>query len=158
MRLGAISEQDFRDGSYGCRPGRSPQAALHEFRERCMHEGRGGLVAAEVRGACESIDRTCRREVLRTRVNEGSIRRRMGKWRRAGVRDHGALTPPETGVVQGGGISPVLAHIFLHHVRAEGCEREVQPRLKGRSFLTRLAEAFVIGGEREAEAQKSRGV
>jgi retron-type reverse transcriptase len=54
--------------------------------------------------------------------------------------DHGELTHPETGVVQGGVISPVLANIFLHHVLDEWFAREVQPRLKGRSFLTRFAD------------------
>ena len=72
--------------------------------------------------------------------------------------DHGVLTHPETGVVQGGVISPVLANIFLHHVLDEWFEREVQPRLKGRSFLTRFADDFVIGCELEADAQKIMGV
>jgi hypothetical protein len=72
--------------------------------------------------------------------------------------DHGVLTHSETGVVQGGVRSPVLAKIFLHQVLDEWCEREVQPRLQGRSFLTRFADAFVIGCEREADAQKIMGV
>jgi len=36
----------------------------------------------------------------------------------------------------------------------EWFESEVQPRLKGRSFLTRFADDFVIGCELEADAQK----
>ena len=54
MLLEAISEQDFLDCSYGFRPDRSPHAALHEVRERCMHEGMGWIVDAEVRGDCAS--------------------------------------------------------------------------------------------------------
>jgi group II intron reverse transcriptase/maturase len=158
MLLEAIYEQDFLDCSYGFRPGRSPHAALHELRERCMNEGMGWIVDADVSGYFDSIDRTCLREVLRKRVNDGSILRLIGKWLRAGVMDHGELTHPETGVVQGGVISPVLANIFLHHVLDEWFEREVQPRLKGRSFLTRFADDFVIGCELEADAQKIMGV
>ena len=123
-----------------------------------MHEGIGWIVDADVRGYVESIDRTCLREVLRKRVNDGSILRLIGKWLRAGVMERGELTHPETGVVQGGVISPVLANIFLHHVLDEWFEREVQPRLKGRSFLTRFADDFVIGCELEADAQKIMGV
>ena len=158
MLLEAIYEQDFLDCSYGFRPGRSPHAALHELRERCMHEGMGWIVDADVSGYFDSIDRTCLREVLRKRVNDGSILRLIGKWLRAGVMEHGELTHPETGVVQGGVISPILANIFLHHVLDEWFEREVQPRLKGRSFLTRCADDFVIGCELEADAQKIMGV
>jgi RNA-directed DNA polymerase len=158
MLLEALYEQDFLDCSYGFRPGRSPHAALHEVRERCMNEGMGWIVDADVSGYFDSIDRTRLREVLRKRVNDGSILRLIGKWLRAGVMDHGELTHPETGVVQGGVISPVLANIFLHHVLDEWFEREVQPRLKGRSFLTRFADDFVIGCELEADAQKIMAV
>ena len=158
MLLEAIYEQDFLDCSYGFRPGRSPHAARHELRERGLNEGRGWIVEADVSGYFDSIDRTCLREVLRKRVNDGSILRLIGKWLRAGVMEHGELTHPETGVVQGGVISPVLANIFLHHVLDEWFEREVQPRLKGRSFLTRFADDFVIGCELEADAQKIMGV
>ena len=74
----------------------------------------------------------------RTRVNEGSIVRLIGKWRHAGVREEGVLTHPETGVPQGGVISPVLANLVLHHVLDAWFEREVRPRMKGRCFLMRF--------------------
>jgi RNA-directed DNA polymerase len=115
-------------------------------------------VDADVRGACESLDRSCRREVLRKRGNDGRLWRLLGKWRRAGVMAHGERTHPETGVVHGGGISPVLAPLFLHQVLEEWCERAGQPRLQGRSFLSRFADDFVIGCELEADARKSMGV
>jgi RNA-directed DNA polymerase len=154
MLLDAIYEQDFQDCSYGFRPGRSPHDALHQLRERCMNEGIGWIVDADVSGYFDSIDRTCLREVVRKRVNDGSLLRLIGKWLHAGVMENGVLTHPETGVVQGGVISPVLANIFLHHVLDEWFEREVRPRLKGRSFLTRFADDFVIGCELEADARK----
>ena len=81
-----------------------------------MTEGIGWIVEADGSGYFDRIDRTRLREVLRKRIHDGSLRRLMGKWRRAGVMAQGALTHPETGVVQGGVISPVLANVFLHHV------------------------------------------
>jgi RNA-directed DNA polymerase len=158
MLLEAIYEQDFLDCAWGFRPGRSPHAALHEVRERCMHEGRGGSVDAEVSGYDDSIARTCLREVRRKRVDDGSLWRLIGKWLRARGMEHGELTHPETGCGQGGVISPVLAHIFLPQVLEEWCERAVQPRLKGRSVLTRFADDCVIGCALEADAQKIMGV
>jgi len=71
MLLEAIDEHDFYDGSYGFRPGRSPHEALHELRERCMHEGIGWIVDADVRGYGDSIDRTRLREVLPTEAMMG---------------------------------------------------------------------------------------
>jgi hypothetical protein len=84
--------------------------------------------------------------------------RLIGKWLRAGVMEDGVLYHPETGVVQGGVISPVLANIFLHHVLDEWFEQVVQPRLKGRSLLTRFADDFVIGCELEADSRRIMAV
>jgi RNA-directed DNA polymerase len=140
MLLEAIYEQDFYDGSYGFRQGRRPHEALHELRQRCITEGIGWVVDADVSGYFDSIDRTRLREVLRQRVNDGRILRLIGKWLRAGVMEQGALTHPETGVVQGGVISPVLANVFLHHVLDAWFEREVRPRMQGRCFLIRFAD------------------
>jgi len=109
-----------------------------------MHEGIGWIVDAEVRGYFDSIDRTRLRGVLRQRVKDGRIWRLMGKGRRAGVREAGVLHHPDTGVVPGGTISPVLANIFLHQVLDEWFEHEVQPRLKGRSFLLRFADGTPV--------------
>jgi len=158
MLLEAIYEQDFSESSYGFRPGRSPHDALRDLRTHCMEEGIGWIVDADVSGYFDSIDRTRLREVLRQRVNDGRIMRLTGKWLRAGVMEEGVLQHPETGVVQGGVISPVLANIFLHHVLDEWFEREVQPRLKGRSFLTRFADDWIIGCELEADAQRLMAV
>jgi group II intron reverse transcriptase/maturase len=158
MVLEAIYEQDFSESSYGFRPGRSPHQALQELRRRCMEEGVGWVVDADVSGYFDSIDRGHLRDVLRRRVNDGSIIRLIGKWLRAGVMEDGDLYHPDSGVVQGGVISPVLANIFLHHVLDEWFEREVQPRLRGRSFLTRFADDWIIGCEVEADAQRLMAV
>jgi retron-type reverse transcriptase len=157
MLVEAIYEQDFYDCSYGFRPGRSAHEALHELRERCMQEGIGWIVDADISGYVDSIDRTQLRTVLRKRVNDGRIIRLIGKWLRAGVMEAGGLSYPETGVVQGGVISPVLANVFLHQVLDEWFERDVRPRLKGRAFLLRFADAFCIGCELEADARQNHG-
>jgi group II intron reverse transcriptase/maturase len=154
----AIDEQDFYDCSDGFRPGRSPHAALHALREQCMTEGLGWIVDADVSGYFDSIDRTRRREVLRQRVNDGRILRLIGKWLRAGVMEEGERSHPETGVVQGGVISPVLANVFLHHVLDEWFAREVRPRMQGRCFLLRFADDFVMGCAREADARRIMAV
>jgi hypothetical protein len=98
------------------------------------------------------------RAVRCQRGKDGRIGRLLGTWRRAGVRAHGARPHPEPGVGPGGGLSVGLAPICLQPGLAAGCEREVQPRLKGRSVLPRLAADGVSGGARAADAQKRRGV
>jgi len=154
MLLAAIDEQDFSEGSYGFRPGRRPHDARHELRERCMRDHIGWIVDAAGSGYFDSIERTRLRDVLRQRVNDGSILRLIGKWRRAGGMEAESLSHPETGVVQGGVMAPGLANIFLHQVLDEWCEQEVQPRMQGRCFLLRFADDCGIGCEAEADARR----
>jgi hypothetical protein len=60
--------------------------------------------------------------------------------------------------VNGGVRSPVLANVFRQHGSDECFERDVRLRLKRRGFLFRLADAFCIGCEREADARKIMAV
>ena len=123
-----------------------------------MQEGLGWSVDAAVSGAFASLARTRRREGLRPRGHAGRRGRLLGKGLRAGVRDAGVLTPPETGVGPGGGLSPLCAPIFRHHVLEEWCAQAVRPRLQGRGFRSRFAEALVIGCELEGAARRSMAV
>ena len=60
----------------------------------------------------------------------------------------------EAGSPQGGVVSPMLSNIFLHYVLDEWFERDVQPRLKGQSFLIRYADDFVMGFTCEEDARR----
>jgi RNA-directed DNA polymerase len=158
LLLEALYEHDFYDGSDGFRPGRSPHNARQEWRERCMTEGMNWIVDADVSGYFDRIDWTHLRDVRRPRGNEGRRGRLLGTWLRAGGWEEGGLHHPDTGGVQGGTIAPVLAKIFLHQVLDAWLEQEVQPRLKGRSVLSRCADDLVIGGALEADARKLMAV
>ena len=51
-------------------------------------------------------------------------------------------------------ISPLLANVYLHEVLDLWFHREVRPRLRGRAFLVRYADDFVIAFEREDDARR----
>jgi RNA-directed DNA polymerase len=80
--------------------------------------------------------------------------RLIGKWLNAGVLEDGCITHPDQGSPQGGVVSPMLSNIFLHYVLDEWFERDVQPRLEGRSFLIRYADDFVMGFSCEEDARR----
>jgi hypothetical protein len=82
----------------------------------------------------------------------------IGKWLNAGVLEDGNLWFPEEGSPQGGVISPLLANIYLHYVLDEWFARDVQPRMKGRSFLIRYADDFVMGFACEEDARRVMAV
>ncbi len=157
-RLGAIYEQDCQECSYGLRAGRSPQHALTELREQGLGKHISGILDADRSGVFASLDHDLLRAERRHRVNDGSLRQLIGKWRVAGVSDGGTLTYPETGSPQGGVLSPMLSNIVLHSVLDEGFARDVQPRRQGRGCLLRFADAFVLGCEVEEDARRSMAV
>jgi RNA-directed DNA polymerase len=154
MLLEAVYEQDFYDFSHGFRAGHSAHQALHELREQCRELNINWIVDADVSGFFDELRHDLLREFIKRRVNDGGILRLIGKWLNAGVMEEGNLTYAEQGSPQGGVVSPLLANVFLHYVLDEWYEQEVKPRLKGRSFLLRFADDFVIGCELESDARR----
>lgn len=154
MLIEAIYEQAFYGFSHGFRPGHSPHQALHELREQCREMNINWMVDADVSGYFDGIRHDLLREFIQRRIKDGGILRLIGKWLKAGVMEEGKLTFAETGSPQGGVVSPILANLFLHYVLDEWYEQEVKPRLKGRSFLLRFADDFVIGCELESDARR----
>ena len=154
MVLEAIYEQDFKDCSYGFRPGRSAHQALESLWQQTMATGGGWIVEVDIRKFFDTIDHGHLRELLKRRVRDGVLLRLIGKWLNAGVLEDGCVTHPETGSPQGGVVSPMLSNVFLHYVLDDWFEREVQPRLKGHSFLIRFADDFVMGFTCEEDARR----
>jgi len=152
--LDVIYEQDFKECSYGFRPGRSAHDALRALREQCYRNRVSWVVDVDIKGFFDSIDHGVVRELLQRRIADRSIQRLVGKWLNAGVLEGGELIHPETGTPQGGVISPLLANICLNYILDEWFIAEVQPRLKGRSFLIRYCDDFVIGCEYEQDARR----
>lgn len=154
MVLETIYEQDFQNCSYGFRPGRSAHQALEALRQQVMGMGGCWIVEVDIRKFFDTLDQAQLRELLKRRVRDGVLLRLIGKWLKAGVLEDGNLTYPEAGTPQGGVISPLLANVYLHYVLDVWFEREVKPCLKGRAFLVRYADDFVMGFACEADARR----
>jgi RNA-directed DNA polymerase len=154
MVLEAIYEQDFKDCSYGFRPGRSAHRALESLWQQTMGIKGGWIVDVDIRKFFDSIDHSHLRDFLKRRVRDGVLLRLIGKWLNAGVLEDGCITDPDQGSPQGGVVSPMLSNIFLHYALDEWFERDVQPRLEGRSFLIRYADDFVMGFSCEEDARR----
>jgi RNA-directed DNA polymerase len=154
MVLEAVYEQDFKDGSYGFRPGRSAHRALDSLWRQAMGIRGGWIVDVDIRKFFDTIGHSHLRDFLERRIRDGVLLRLIGKWLNAGVLEDGCVTHPEMGSPQGGVVSPMLSNVFLHYVLDEWFEREVQPRLKGQSFLIRYADDFVMGFSCEEDARR----
>jgi RNA-directed DNA polymerase len=154
MLLEPIYEQVFHDFSHGFRKGRSQHQALKELRENLIDLRINWIVTADITGLFDNLDHELLRNLIKKRMNDGTLLRLIGKWLHAGVMEGDSIHHPEQGTPQGGVISPILSNIFLHYVLDEWFKREVRPRLKGRSFLIRWADDFIIGFEYKSDAER----
>lgn len=154
MILEAIYEQDFYDGSYGFRPGRSAHQALDSLWRKTMSSGGGWILDMDIRKFFDTLDHGHLREFLRHRVRDGVLLRLIGKWLKAGVMENGSVSYPKSGSPQGGVISPILANVFLHYVLDQWFAEEVVPRMKGRAFLIRYADDAVMGFTHQEDARR----
>lgn len=154
MVLESVYEQEFRDCSWGFRPGRSAHDALERLRRGLMEMHGGYVLEADIQSFFDTLEPRHLRSFLDQRVRDGVLRRTIDKWLKAGVFEDGNIKHPELGTPQGGVISPLLANIYLHHVLDVWFEDVVMPLMKGRTFLVRYADDFVIVFEREEDARR----
>jgi RNA-directed DNA polymerase len=152
--LTPIYEELFKDFSYGFRSGRSPHHAVeYMFREVSFDRMRY-IIDADIKSYFDSIDHGILREFLDRRVKDGVIRRMIDKWLKAGVLEGGEVTRPGKGTPQGGTLSPLLSNIYLHYVLDEWFTEQVRPVMKGKCFIVRYADDFVLGFEYLSDAER----
>lgn len=154
MLLEPIYEREFYDCSHGFRPGRSAHQALKAIWQGTKNLPIGWIVDVDVRAFFDTLDHEVLVKVLQKRVKDGMILRLVRKWLKAGVMEAGQLSYPDEGTPQGGVISPLLSNIYLHEVLDEWFETAVRPRLKGRGFMVRYADDFVMGFECQEDAER----
>jgi RNA-directed DNA polymerase len=154
MLIEPIYEAEFYDFSYGFRPGRSAHDAITALHNAVMSMGTGWILDVDIRKFFDTLDHGHMQAFARQRVRDGVLTRLIGKWLNAGVLEDGKCRGNEYGTPQGGVISPLLANIYLHEVLDKWFAKDIQPRLRGRCFLIRYADDFVMGFERKEDAER----
>jgi RNA-directed DNA polymerase len=143
--LTPVYEEIFYDTSYGFRPDKSQHQALDALFEEVTIKGKHYIIDADLENYFGSINHQLLREFLDKRIKDGVIRRMINKWLKAGILENGNVYYPEEGTPQGGSISPLLSNIYLHYVLDEWFHEQIQPLLKGKSFIIRYADDFLLG-------------
>jgi len=103
-------EARFAPHSYGFRPGRSCQDAIEAIFTAIGHKAKY-VLDADIEKCFDRIDQTARLTKVHT---SPSLHRQLQAWLKAGVLDQGTLFPTDTGSMQGGNLSPLLACSALH--------------------------------------------
>jgi group II intron reverse transcriptase/maturase len=137
--LEPIFEVDFKDCSFGFRPGRSATQALEALRMR----GSGGkgnhVFDADIQDFFGSLDRELLMKRVKLRVSDRRVLSLLWQWLEAGVMDEGREIRMLSGTPQGGVISPLLSNIYLSFL-----DEKWTKQCAGIGTLVRYAFDFVI--------------
>lgn len=145
--LEPIFEADFKDCSYGFRPGRSQHQALFAIRD-AIKSGKTSVYDADLKGYFDSIPHSKLMQCLEMRIVDRNVLRLIRMWLEAPVHEKGddgkgtKITKPSQGTPQGGVISPLLSNIYLHWF--DHVFNKTNAAKAGLAKLVRYADDFVV--------------
>lgn len=154
--LQAIYEKDFIEDSYGFRPHRSCHDALRALSQTVENAPINFIVEADIKGFFDNVDQEHLMAFLGHRIADPRIMRLIRRFLKAGIQEEGTFRASESGVPQGGTISPLLANITLHYVLDLWFTRRFIKTCTGTARLIRYADDFVTCFQTEADATRFR--
>jgi group II intron reverse transcriptase/maturase len=152
--LNAIYEEDFKNFSYGFRPGRGPHQGLDALSVGISQQRVNWILDADISDFFGSLDHGWLRKFLRHRIADPRILRLIDRWLTVGVVENGQWTPTERGSPQGASLSPLLGNVVLHYVFDLWADHWRRTRADGDVVIVRYADDFVVGFEHEQEARQ----
>lgn len=103
------------------------------------------VLDADIRGFFDALDHEWMIKFLEHRIADPRLIRLIRKWLKAGVWEEGKRVRSETGTVQGGSISPLLANLYLHYVLDQWTHQWRNQSARGEVIIVRWADDFVVG-------------
>jgi RNA-directed DNA polymerase len=144
MVIEPIFEVQFREGSYGFRPGRGCKDALREV-DRLLKEGYTHVVDADLKGYFDTIPHDRLMALVEGSISDGPVLSLIESFLHQDIMTETARWQPEAGTPQGAVLSPLLANLYLHPL-------DLLMEQSGYRMV-RYADDFVILCASEAEAQ-----
>lgn len=152
-----ILEEDFKDCSYGFRPGRSAHQALDAVHAN-LREGRSAVYDADLASYFDTIPHDKLLQGVRQRIVDRSVLSLINMWLKAPIvepaekdasgrpRGGSKIRRARAGTPQGGVLSPLLANLHLHWF--DRAFNSLQGPCKwANARLVRYADDFVIAAK-----------
>ena len=152
--LQTIWEPEFRECSYGFRPGRSAHDALRRVAEVITNEQTQWVVEADIKGFFDHVSHSHLMRFLEQRIADPQFLRIVRRFLKAGVMEDGVFDATTEGTPQGGLVSPVLSNIYLHYVLDLWFEKRFAKQCRGKAFLIRFADDYIACFQYEGDAQR----
>src|SRR5216684_3603939 len=135
MLLEAIYEPVFQDSSHGFRPKKSCHTALKDIG---YWTGTKWFIEFDIEGYFDNIDHKILMQLLEKKIDDVKFLRVIKKMLEAGYMEDWKFHKSLSGTPQGGIISPILAHIYLHELDC---------------FVASLTEAYAKGRGRRVDKE-----
>jgi RNA-directed DNA polymerase len=133
-------EMRFEPHSYGFRPGRSTHDAIAAV-VVAIERYPTFVFTADIEGAFDHV----KQEVILDKLQTfPALRQAINAWLTAGVIDGNLVFSSETGIAQGGVLSPLLMNVALHGMETAVTEGTASSQSREQPLLVRYADNFVI--------------
>ena len=113
MVIEPIFEVQFREGSYGFRPGRGCKGALREV-DRLLKDGFTHVVDADLKGYFDTIPHDRLMALVEGSISDGRVLSLIESFLHQDIMTETARWQPDAGTPQGAVLSPLLANLYLH--------------------------------------------
>jgi group II intron reverse transcriptase/maturase len=108
------------------------------------------VVDADIQSYFDTIDHDLLLSLLQRGISDRRVLKRIRQWLKAGVVEAGQQHATEKGAPQGGGISPLLANIYLHVLDMYWAEQ-----YSSLGTLIRYADDFVVACRTRGQAKQA---
>ena len=148
----AIYETDFKDFSYGFRPGRSQHNALDVLSVGLRYGKVNWVLDIDLRSFFDTIDHEWMMKFIEHRIADKRVLRHIKKWLNAGTLENGKISQAQYGTPQGGSLSPLLANIYLHYALDVWADIWRKRQARGEMLIVRFADDGVFGFQYKPDA------
>ena len=143
--ISPIFEEQFKETSYGFRPGRSCEQAVIKALEY-LNDGYEWIVDIDLEKFFDTVNQDKLITIIGKTIKDGDVVSLIRKYLSAGVMENGVLKPTKVGTPQGGNLSPLLSNIMLNEL-----DKELEAR--GLNFV-RYADDCIILVKSEKAADR----
>lgn len=143
--LQPMYEEDFYEGSYGYRVGRSAQQAMESVK-KYAESGYKYVAEVDLSKYFDTLNHDLLLEILRRKIKDKKVIDLIKKFLKSGVMDNGVIVKTEEGSPQGGPLSPLLANIYLNEFDQEMARRGVN--------IVRYADDIIVEAKSRRAAER----
>ncbi len=152
--LEAVYEPKFLECSYGFRAERNCHDAIKEVNDCIMFKNTNYIVEADIKSFFDNVDHEILMKMLEHDINDKIFLRYIKRFLKSGYMEQMKKYESDKGTPQGGLISPILANVYLHYTLDKWFEEIVKPSLRGKAYLVRFADDFIIMFQYQNDAKK----